>query len=592
MNRNPWGQWRLVLTAFASLWCTTAGQLRAEVRVDFLIDSDPAIVVPQPPPIDHPGLKPLWLKSLQRPEMDMQRMVAESIARARTVGLFDLHEAVPRLEEILRATDSHPATRFAAARALILLNSRNSSEKLLDASQAYGADLRQLIEPVLAEWDFLPMRRTWIDRLNTPAVQHRDLVLALRGLARVRESSALPQLLHIVNDFARKPDVRLEAALAAGQVTGSGLESQALGLAAELIAPPFVNPLCAIRLLSRHTSDGAKRLLAKLSGHQETIVAAAAFRRLNEIDSELVLPLAESALKSRHPHVRSEGASAYVKHPTPQRVGRLAALLTDPHPVVRRRITEDLLHLAGNPEFHDGICDAAVSALAGDAWQGQEQAALLLGSLDFEPAAARLVELLASPRHEVMVAAAWSLRKLAVPETVPALINHARLQTNKRSAGVENDSAVSVQITLLFETLGVLKASDALPLLLEYVPKQPRLGERPRGAAIWAIGVIQEGARNSKIEKAFNDRIEDVDDVKPESLLVKEMAVIALARMNAVDLAPMLRDMEPMLRSPPRLAGALRWAVKKLTGEELPLPAPPPPRRLEWFLEPSSDAGL
>jgi HEAT repeat protein len=186
--------------------------------------------------------------------------------------------------------------------------------------------------------------------------------------------------------------------------------------------------------------------------------------------------------------------------------------------------------------------------------------------------------------------AAWSLRKLAVQETVPALIDKAKRQTELRKTDLPNDAAVSRQITLLFEALGVLKATDAMPLLLTYVPKQQILGERPRGAAIWAIGLIHEGTRNPEIEEALSDRINDFNELTPENLFVKQMSVIALTRMNAVDLAPMLRELVPQFSSPPPLAAAVRWSVRKLTGEELPPPKPPIAPHIEWFLEPLSES--
>jgi HEAT repeat protein len=556
----------------------------AAIEPDFLMDSDPPLVIPDPVANFNPRLATLWIAALNRREIDLQRMAAETIARGHEYGIPDLIEAVPALEKIVATGSSHPAARFAAARALVILDSRSSGEKLFAVSQVHGSDLRQLIEPALAEWDFLPARKVWLDRLDSPQTRRRELVLALRGLGKVREKSALPKLLELANDRTRDPDLRLEAAAAAGKLTETGLESQAERLAHEASSAQFVNPLCAIRFLDRHASDEAKRLLIELAGHDEPVVAAAALRRLNELDSALVLPLAEQALSSRDPHVRLEGVSALVEHPTPERVRKLAPLLADPHPEVRRRVCEDLVVLAESPDLHDAVCDAALRVLAEDNWQGQEQAALLLGALEHEPAANRLTQLLPSPRPEVMVAAAWALRKVAVAETIPALIAQARKQTEQRQR--ESTPGLDDQVAHLFEALGVLKAMDAAPRLREYIPKRPIMGERSRSAAIWGLGLIHAGDRNSELEAQLRERIMDFDDVKPELAVVKQMSAITLARMNGVAEAPVVKSVALQLQRPLRAALALRWAVKTLTGEELPPPEPLMLDQGRWFLEP------
>lgn len=297
-------------------------------------------------------------------------------------------------------------------------------------------------------------------------------------------------------------------------------------------------------------------------------------------------------MKNPDAQVRLEGARAFLKSPTLERIAPLISLLADPHPGLRREVCEGLVAVAGQSELKDPVHNGAMQILAGDSWQGQEQAAILLGMGDHEPAAARLVELLESPRDEVLTTAAWSLRKLALPETAPALLDKAKRQTELRKTGVPNDTAVSLQITLLFESLGVLKVADALPLMLEYVPNQQLLGDRPRGAAVWAIGLIQEGTPNPMIEEALMDRITDFNDLKPESFFVKQMCLIALARMNAVDHGPTLRELIPKFPNPPGLALALRWSIRKLTGEEFPPPELPVNQQMEWFLEPLKEAAF
>src|SRR5262249_48651698 len=149
--------------------------------------------------------------------------------------------------------------------------------------------------------------------------------------------------------------------------------------------------LCAVRLLTRHHGVDSQPLLIELARHPEPAVAAAALHRLNEIDSALVVPLAEFALQNSDPNVRTEGVSAYLKLPALERIPRLAQLLGDADPGIRREVCDGLFQLAVKQELIEAIRDAVMQVLAGDRWQGQEQAALLLGALAHKPAANRLV---------------------------------------------------------------------------------------------------------------------------------------------------------------------------------------------------------
>lgn len=553
------------------------------IEPDCLIDSDPKLEIPETIRNFKSGLKALWQLALERPDADMQRMAAETIARAHLMGVAGLEETIPRLEAILTAEKSQSAARFAAARALIVLESRNSSAALWAASQRYGADLRQLVEPAIARWQFTPAKDVWLKRLEDPATRHRDLILALRGLARIRDNSALARLLDVTQDPLRDPVVRLEAAAAAGQTATAGLTEIAVKLsqANGLLQP--APALLAVGMLARHEDEAAQKLLIELAQNGEPAVAAAALTRLGEIDETKVLPLAESAMQVRDAQVRWLGASAYLNHPTLERIRPVAELLADPDPNVRRRIGDGLYRLCDNSELNAPIRQAASKILSEDRWQGQDQAARLLGALEHQPAASRLVELLESPRQEVAISAAWALRKVAVAETVPALIDKAsRLTEQRKQTG---PSGLDVQVVHLCEALGGLRASEALPLLRQYIPKRP-LMDRSRSAAIWAIGRIKEGTRDAELENALSDRIRDFDDVKPESELVKQMCAVALVRMNAVEEAPMMSGIVKSSPGYSPLDITLRWAVKELTGKEFPPPQPLSVIRGTWFLEP------
>jgi hypothetical protein len=343
--------------------------------------------------------------------------------------------------------------------------------------------------------------------------------------------------------------------------------------------------LCAVHFLKRHSSEQARRLLIELAGEREPSLAAAALRRLNEIDAELVVPLTDEALHSDDPRVREAAANAYIRRPSPERIKPLARLLDDDHPLLRKLVGERLYHLAENPQLGDVIRTESMRVLAGDRWQGQVQAALVLGMLDHKPAADRFVELLESRRPDVQIHAAWGLRKLAEPRTIPAIVDKLRRQTIERQ--MRSVPGVDEQVAHLFEACGKLQVTDAEPLMMQYVPKDlTRTMDVSRSAAIWALGRLHLGTLSNPLGDALIARVLD-DSVKPtESPLVKQMSVVALVRMNAVKYGPALKQSIALHPAASPLDLATRWAVRELTGEELPAPVPPRYPDGVWFLEP------
>src|SRR5437588_687306 len=81
---------------------------------------------------------------------------------------------------------------------------------------AGDGDLRDLVEPALARWDYRPARATWLERLRDAQAAPRDILLAIRGLAAVREVQAADRLREIALSADADATVRLEAARALG----------------------------------------------------------------------------------------------------------------------------------------------------------------------------------------------------------------------------------------------------------------------------------------------------------------------------------------------------------------------------------------
>ena len=112
-----------------------------------------------------------------------------------------------------------------------------------------------------------------------------------------------------------------------------------------------------------------------------------------------------------------------------RRESRIARMMNDPHPAVRRTARDALLDRAGQGGQKKAIITIARTYLAGKNWRAKEHAALILGQLDDKASADKLVELLNHRQAEVFIAAAWALRKLAVPATLPAMLKRVNVVT-------------------------------------------------------------------------------------------------------------------------------------------------------------------
>lgn len=574
----------LGLVGFLIAECNIA---TAEIRPEFAMDSDPKLIIPNPIMRFSKKYKPLWFEALARPEADLQRLAAETIAQAHIVGVPEMNDARATLLKIVTAEKSHLAARIAAARALIVLDAHEESQALFDSSQMHGADLQQIIEPALAHWKSEPIRAVWVKRLDAPKTRHRELMLAINGLGEAGDETALPKLLGLTADSLQPSSVRLAAARSAGKLKETGLEAEAKQLTKSDSAS-IADRLAAVALLERHKSEAARSVLLQLARDKEPSVIAAALTQLNAINHDLVLPLAEEAIANDDVNVRQQGANAYIARPTPERIAVLAKLLDDVHPKFRGNIREALFVLAQKPELDSAVRQTATQVLAGESWRGQEQATLLLSELDHKPAAPRLVQLLDSSRIEVLIATAWGLRKLAVPETLPAMLEKATQQTDARSKG-KSVNGVDEQVAHLFEAFGLMNYAPAENLLRKYIPKRLELGDYSRGAAIWSLGLMHNGTPDEPLATLLVERLTEPPVTPSELIRIRAMSAISIGRMQAKSQVTRMREylgpkVEPLLTPL-----AIRWSLHQLTGELLPDAEPPITSRSGWFLEPLDD---
>lgn len=503
-----------------------------------------------------------------------------------------LEVTVPRLTKAL-IEETDPQLRRAAAGALVALDASSAAAELAAVAKQDGLLLARLVDPALARWDHLPSRDGWLTRIEDTATPAGLRLLAIDALGTVREPRAATTLAKIVTDRDFPPEIRLAAARALGNVSESGLVDMAAGLAAPSAGPSLatgpaaLGRLLAVALLERQSGDATTTLLRSLATDPEPSVATLALARLDALDPVAALTIAHDSLAVPDAGQRHLAARLTARPGDADCIGRLGPLLGDRNPSLRRFVAGTLADLGADAALRQSVIDQGVAALAGDPWRALEQAALLLGHLDHEPAAERLMALLDHDRDEVAVSAAWALRKLEIAETLPPLLAFATKLREQLQGQLTAEAAAKFgrQAQQLHQLFGILRFRAAGPLLREYVPKA-QIDNRARSAAFWALGLIHENESDCDLAPVFAERLADVASLPPESGVVRWMAAVGLGRFKAESQLETLRVFAKRDTMFAETGIASSWAIWQITGEAMP-PEPVDITRIGgWFLEP------
>ena len=557
-----------------------------DLAIDQAQELDPPVRVPRDGLAFSEKLLPLWLEALDRPDAEPRRLAIDTLALAAERGMPGLDAAVPRLETIL-GDDHDPLTRRAAAATLVALDASTAAPLLAAAADRDGLLVARAVEPALARWDHAPRRDVWLGMLDRPDPALRGL--AIDALGTVREPRAAGPLERVVLDRDAAPAERMAAARALGSIRETGLLDAATRLAGTGggTGPLALGRLLATMLLRRHEGPETAALLATLAVDPEPAVATAALARLDEIDAPRALDLARGALAIPDSGQRFLAARLALRPGDADCIERVAPLLGDRNPSLRRHVAGTFADLAADPTLREVVIGRAVAALGADGWRALEQAALLVGHLDHEPAADRLLELLDHDRDEVGVAAAWALRKLQVEATLAPLLERAvGIRAELAGEGpLPRRARLGLQAQQMHQLFGILRYRPADPLLREYVPKVA-IDANARSSAFWALGLIHEDEAECDLGPLFAERLADVASVPPEWLQVRWMAAVGLGRFRAVSQLATLRQFaaRDTMFNPSGIASY--WAIERITGEPMP-PEPVSVQRVGgWFLEP------
>ncbi|NIP85325.1 MAG: hypothetical protein GTO03_07105, partial [Planctomycetales bacterium] len=379
----------------------------------------------------------------------------------------------------------------------------------------------------------------------------------------------------------------------------------ALEDARRLAAGTTVDRLAATRLLAEHQGAEVQQFLLERALDLEPAVAAIALRRLQQLDPRSITPIVDRLVRSPDAQVRMLTAQMLVHHGTVAAVQRLSDLMADVNPDLRLFAREALIGLDAQPALSPAIRQAATSVMDGDNLHARQHAIVLLGAVDHEPAAQRLVELLEEDQPEIYVTAAWSLRKLAVPATAQPIRKKIRREIDATNAmGQRNQGdkgpfampqlRLADQVTHLLEALGEIKDRDATALFFEFLPRPPETSifdpptvevvyfEDPRSAALWALAACYAGEPSPEVLQAVTERFRDSEEEES----IRAMAAITLGRLASPSSQALLRrEFHPEDPYTP-LGHASSWALQQLTGGEPHVWKRPQAVQLNWFLEP------
>ncbi len=149
-------------------------------------------------------LKPLWRQALERPEAELRRIGADTVAIAVQRGMSGLKRWSNHCSRFWNPTRIR---WFAgpAAHALIAIDARGSASQLYSAAQNDGLAMALIVEPTLARWKYPAIHELWLGRLQQEDPERNMLLLAVEGLGVVSEHRAVEGLIALLDDRLRSP---------------------------------------------------------------------------------------------------------------------------------------------------------------------------------------------------------------------------------------------------------------------------------------------------------------------------------------------------------------------------------------------------
>ena len=545
---------------------------------------NPMLHIPQLPRLHaqrtyNPQLTKLWHLALQQniPEVITKTCVAIRPAVKNKVP--DLHILLPSLEHLAVSKTLPLTVKTSVVRALVEIADQHTQSLLVHLDSAQPSAFAQILDPLLAKWHTVSMRSVWMARLKNPADALQVKVSAATALGAAGDHQADAVLKKVVQNAGEPLILRFAAARSLAKLRAGGvvalckrmLKAQGHSVPQRLLS-------CCV--LSGGKTPAQRKMLLALAGDSNSAVAAIAWRALIKTDVNALRPLASHMSGNADPTIRLLVAKAWRRIGGNKSIDGLGATLNDQRRPVRWYARDALIFLGSHTPSRMAVIHTCRLIIHGSNPMAIRQACLVLGKLDDKASAGDFVSLLSNKSQAVRLGAMVALRRVAVRGTMPAVFKFAQ-RTAKNSQYVSanlkkpgyaarlNDD--NLQLSQAFQFLGLMHYAPALSVMIPCIPKHAPYGVEARQAAIWAIGMIDNGQNHPKLAKQLAGRLDDMEMPMPEFEQVREMSALTLGRIHAkARLTDLNASYSAMDIGP--LSLACRWAIGKITGKVPPLP--------------------
>ena len=527
----------------------------------------------------NPQLTKLWYQALQQnlPEVISKTCTAISVAVENKAP--DLQTLVPLLEH-LAASKTLPVTvRTSAAKTLARIADKHTESFVahLDSSDPHAFAL--VLDPLLSKWHIESIRRVWLARLKSPATALQIQASAAKALGTIHDHRADAVLKKIILDAGKPLILRFAAAKSLAILHATGVATLSKHLLKAQVDRVEQRLLCA-DMLSASTSAAQRKILLTLAADSNSAVAAIAWRALIKHDVNSLQSLTEPMSHNADPTIRMLVAKTWRRIGGNNSIDGLGVTLNDQRRPIRWYARDALLFLASQPGSRAAVINTCRSIIHGRDPLAIRQACLVLGKLDDKASTQDFLSLLSSKHQAVRLGAVVALRRVAVRSTLPTVLTFAQstaknsqfTSANSMKPGngvLRNDD--NLQLSQAFQFFGLMRYRPALLVMIPCIPKNAPYGVEARQAAIWAIGMIDNGQSHPRLADELAGRLDDMEMPIPEFEQVREMSAITLGRIHA---KAHLTDLNASFSAQDigSLSLACRWAIGKITGKYPPLP--------------------
>lgn len=554
--------------------------------IDWPMRDDPNLVPPNAPNIIPDMLHQMWKTALDKPEQELRIAVMQSICKAQDMGITGLLEIYGvQLKGIASNPKSNQALAMMTVQTLIKLNDTSAADVLLKFNKTEKTDWILLTDATLAKWKVAGADDIWLARASNPQVSWTPRQSALEQLAITAPEKAQGPLRQLLGEKSLDPLLKLSAAKALGQIAKRGL----VGDAQRLAKGDVMSRLTAIACLASHDSDDAISLAQQMVSNtsEDPAVILAAGEYLLAAKPARLVNHVNSLCTHRDASIRMLAAKCLIDQINTQRVPLLASMLADANPQTRKMVRDAMIKLASQSQLSEPIKSAALDVLKDDRWEGQEQAAIVLGKLDVESTVSELFNVMEqSPREEARIAAAAAIRWMDVADRNSQALEVC--QKLFKLIGKDMASPHANELAQLLQWLGNARYEPATSHFIEYIPKNIAPSQA-REAAVWAIGKIGKNAQTQNLGNKLMARVKDMNEMNPESPDVQLAAIVTLTRLGNTSLISRFLETatDTTIMIDPKIIEAIKtWAQAESDGKPFVMPTQEPTAVSGWYLQP------